>query len=133
MRIVLVGLPRDRDRVRAELLDAGMDIVAELSIRPDPSSPLSHVDAIIEARPPESPIQLRRDLARAAAPEALTPREHEVLALLAEGRSNKSIADALGISDQTVKFHVAAIISKLDATNRTDAVRRAIRQGLVAI
>ena len=65
--------------------------------------------------------------------ESLTAREHEVLALLAEGLPNKAIAHALGISDQTVKFHVAAIIGKLGATNRTDAVRRAIRRGLVAI
>ena len=65
--------------------------------------------------------------------EALTAREQEVLAHVAEGMSNKAIAGALGISDQTVKFHVAAIIGKLGASNRTDAVRRAIRRGLVVI
>jgi DNA-binding NarL/FixJ family response regulator len=46
---------------------------------------------------------------------------------------NKGIAARLGISDQTVKFHVAAIMGKLDASNRTDAVRRAVRQGLVSL
>ena len=65
--------------------------------------------------------------------EPLTSREREVLALLAEGLPNKAIATALGISDQTVKFHVAAIIGKLGAANRTDAVRRAVRRGLVAL
>ena len=50
-----------------------------------------------------------------------------------EGLSNKTIAARLGISDQTVKFHVAAICGKLDAANRTDAVRRAIRRGLVTV
>ena len=65
--------------------------------------------------------------------DSLTAREHDVLALLAEGLPNKAIAQALGISDQTVKFHVAAIIGKLGAANRTDAVRRAIRRGLVAV
>ena len=65
--------------------------------------------------------------------EPLTPREVQVLELLAEGLPNKAIAARLRISDQTVKFHVAAICGKLGAANRTDAVRRAIRQGLVAV
>lgn len=65
--------------------------------------------------------------------EPLTPREVEVLELLAEGLSNKTIAAHLGISDQTVKFHVASICGKLDAVNRTDAVRRAVRRGLIAL
>jgi DNA-binding NarL/FixJ family response regulator len=63
----------------------------------------------------------------------LTPREVEVLEYLVEGLSNKTIAARLGISDQTVKFHVAAISGKLGAANRTDAVRRAIRRGLVSV
>ena len=66
-------------------------------------------------------------------PEPLTARERQVLALLAEGLPNKGIAAALDISDQTVKFHVAAIIGKLGASNRTDAVRRAVRRGLVTL
>ena len=65
--------------------------------------------------------------------EPLTPREHDVLELVAEGLSNKAIAARLGISDQTVKFHVASISAKLGATNRTDAVRRAVRRGLIAL
>ena len=56
-----------------------------------------------------------------------------MLALLAEGLPNKSIARRLDISDQTVKFHVAAIYGKLGAVNRTDAVRRAVRRGLVVL
>ena len=62
--------------------------------------------------------------------EPLTPREIDVVELLAEGLSNKAIAVRLGISDQTVKFHVASICGKLGAANRTDAVRRAVRRGL---
>ncbi len=65
--------------------------------------------------------------------ETLTSRETEVLELLAEGLSNKGIAARLGISDQTVKFHVASIGGKLGAANRTDAVRLAVRRGLVAL
>ena len=65
--------------------------------------------------------------------ETLTARELQVLALMAEGLPNKKIAARLGISDQTVKFHVAAIAGKLGATNRTDAVRRAVRNGLITL
>ena len=68
-----------------------------------------------------------------ALPEALTPREIQVLELLAEGLPNKAIAARLQISDQTVKFHVASIYGKLGAANRTDAVRRAVRHGLVTL
>ena len=61
----------------------------------------------------------------------LTPRELEVLALLAEGASNKLIGRRLGISDHTVKFHVSAITKKLDAVGRTDAVAHATRRGII--
>jgi DNA-binding NarL/FixJ family response regulator len=65
--------------------------------------------------------------------EPLTPREVQVLELLAEGLPNKAIAIRLHISDQTVKFHVSSISGKLGAKNRTDAVRRAVRRGLIAL
>ena len=65
--------------------------------------------------------------------ESLTPREIQVLELLAEGLPNKAIARRLGISDQTVKFHVSSISGKLGAANRTDAVRRAVRRGLITL
>lgn len=66
-------------------------------------------------------------------PEELTPREREVLELVSEGLTNKAIAERLHISDNTVKFHVAAIIGKLGASSRTDAVARGIRHGLVRL
>ena len=65
--------------------------------------------------------------------EPLTPRETEVLALLAEGRSNREIALALTISPHTAKFHVDRILLKLDASSRTDAVVRAVRLGLLVL
>jgi DNA-binding CsgD family transcriptional regulator len=61
----------------------------------------------------------------------LTPRELEVLALLAEGMSNKAIARRLGISVHTAKFHVGAVMDKLDAVGRTDAVAHAVRRGVI--
>ena len=63
----------------------------------------------------------------------LTPRESEVLVLLAEGLTNKAIAQRLTISEHTVKFHVNAILSKLEAQSRTDAVVRATRLGIIAL
>ncbi|HYB08616.1 MAG TPA: LuxR C-terminal-related transcriptional regulator [Alphaproteobacteria bacterium] len=61
----------------------------------------------------------------------LTPRELEVLVLLAEGASNKTIARRLGISVHTAKFHVGSLLDKLDATGRTDAVAQAARLGVI--
>jgi DNA-binding CsgD family transcriptional regulator len=61
----------------------------------------------------------------------LTPRELEVLGLLAEGASNKVIAHRLGISVHTVKFHVRSVLDKLDAVGRTDAVAHAARLGVI--
>lgn len=63
----------------------------------------------------------------------LSPREHEVLALLAEGASNKAIARALGITVHTAKFHVASLTEKLGVHNRLEAVAVAIRAGLLMI
>jgi DNA-binding NarL/FixJ family response regulator len=63
----------------------------------------------------------------------LTPRELEVLAAMADGASNKAIARRLGISFHTVKFHVAAILTKLNADSRTEAVTRAAQLGLVML
>ena len=61
----------------------------------------------------------------------LTPRELEVLALLAEGASNKAIARRLEISVHTAKFHVGSLLDKLDAIGRTDAVAQAARLGVI--
>ena len=63
--------------------------------------------------------------------EPLTPREMEVLQLLAQGLANKAIAERLGISDHTAKFHVNAILGKLGAQSRTEAIAQAARLGLV--
>lgn len=126
MRVLLVGTPGERARVRARLAAASIVIVAECSsLAAARALDLEH-DAIV----------LAADASRESDDEVLqplTPREVQVLELLAEGLPNKAIAARLAISDQTVKFHVAAICGKLGAANRTDAVRRAARRGLITL
>ena len=63
--------------------------------------------------------------------ETLTPRERQILELMAEGLGNKEIAWRLQISEHTVKFHVSSILAKLDASSRTEAVTHGLRQGLL--
>jgi len=63
----------------------------------------------------------------------LTAREHEVLELVANGLSNRSIGKALGVSEHTVKFHVGSLLEKLGADTRADAVARAARRGLLTL
>jgi two-component system nitrate/nitrite response regulator NarL len=89
----------------------------------------------LTALDPSLALTLLRADDRSPAPlvEELTPRESEVLQLLAEGLPNKAIAPQLGISEHTVKFHVNAILSKLGAQSRTEAVVRATRVGLIVL
>ena len=63
--------------------------------------------------------------------EELTPREVDVLRLLAEGYANREIANRLGISEHTIKFHIRSILGKLGASTRTEAVTRGFRAGLI--
>ena len=65
--------------------------------------------------------------------EPLTARESEVLALLSQGAGNREIAQRLGISEHTVKFHVSSVLAKLGASTRTEAVARGMREGLIII
>jgi DNA-binding NarL/FixJ family response regulator len=68
-----------------------------------------------------------------ATPRALTPREREILALVAAGASNKTIARRLGVSPNTVKFHIVAVFHKLKATTRAEAVAKAARLGELSL
>lgn len=65
--------------------------------------------------------------------DALTPREREILNMLAEGFANKEIAGQLGISEHTVKFHVAAVFAKLGASSRAEAVTLGFRRGMILL
>src|SRR5437867_6655415 len=131
MRLLLVGTPHVRDRLRAELDDSSFTIAGEFPTLAAARSSGKEFDAILlgVGRGFTAP-QIDDD---GALDEPLTPREIDVLELLAEGLANKAIAARLGISDQTVKFHVASICGKLGAANRTDAVRRAVRRGLITL
>ena len=124
MRVLLVGPVDDRARLRAGL-NGSMEVAGEFLTLAAAEASGIEVDGILIA-----PDGSDRD---EAIPEPLTPREIQVLELLAEGLANKAIAERLGISDQTVKFHVASIYGKLGAANRTDAVRRAVRRGLITL
>jgi DNA-binding NarL/FixJ family response regulator len=86
----------------------------------------------LHAEAPEAAIEARIDNA-GAGHSPLTRRELEVLAAMADGASNKAIARRLGISYHTVKFHVAAVLTKLDADTRTEAVAKAAHLGLVML
>jgi DNA-binding NarL/FixJ family response regulator len=66
-------------------------------------------------------------------PQPLTPREEQVLQMLAQGLANKEIAAELSISDHTVKFHISSIYDKLGVTNRVEAVRAGVRLGLLSV
>lgn len=126
MRVLLVGDAASRDRLRAQLADASIEVLGEFaSLAAARTADLDH-DAIVVSEGQAPP-------ADEEVVEPLTSREIQVLELLAEGLPNKAIAARLGISDQTVKFHVSAISGKLGAANRTDAVRRAARRGLITL
>jgi DNA-binding NarL/FixJ family response regulator len=128
MRAILVGPASARDRLRWDLETRSIEIVAEFDTMAEARR--SGLDtAIIVSTPDGGRTDQQHDAVFA---EALTQREIEVLELLAEGLPNKAIADRLGISDQTVKFHVASIMGKLGASNRVETVRRAVRRGLLS-
>ncbi len=129
MRVSLVGSPAERARLRSALAKAGIDIGEEFDTLAEAEAaggphPLVTADAPLQTDSRSSEEDNGYD-------EKLTPRELDVLELLTEGLPNKFIAERLGISDQTVKFHIASILGKLGAANRTDAVRRALRRGLI--
>jgi DNA-binding NarL/FixJ family response regulator len=146
MRVILVGSSRDRARLRAQLDRLAFDVIGEFASMAAAREARLDADALMvasngidaegrttfEGRREREPT-FEADELDAVLREPLTPREIQVLELLAEGLPNKAIAGRLRISDQTVKFHVASIAGKLGAANRTDIVRRAVRRGLIAL
>lgn len=128
MRLIVIGSPRQRRDLREQLETAVPDVVGEFSSLVEARESDVEADAFLMASP-----ELPTDLDDSPSVESLTPREIEVLELVAEGLSNKAVAARLRISDQTVKFHLTSISGKLGAINRTDAVRRAVRRGLITL
>lgn len=106
-----------RDREREQILGAIDAVASGLFVLDEDLAP-----ALL--RPPPVALPSR---------EALTPREHDVLELLALGHTNREIADRLGVSPHTAKFHVNSLLGKLGATSRTEAVGIAVRAGLVTL
>src|SRR6476660_148311 len=161
MRVLLVGSPSERASLRSRL-NGAIEIGGEFAtLQAARAADIEH-DAILLSGSVDARSQPLDGRARTALPldahterveerarsdepwtedddeddaidEPLTPREVQVLELLAEGLPNKAIAQRLRISDQTVKFHVSSISGKLGAANRTDAVRRAVRRGLITL
>ena len=111
-------LPRDAtsEEIRAAIQAAAMGLVVLHS---------AAFDALL------SPIPERSELD--PADQILTPREIEVLRMIAAGLGNKEIASELTISEHTVKFHISSIFAKLGASSRTEAVTLGIRRGLIMI
>ena len=107
-------LPRDAapTQIAAAIYAAAAGLVAMPAGESTPLSSLAHPDGTVER---------------------LTPREMDVLEMLAEGLSNKLIAYRLDMSEHTAKFHVNSILAKLNAATRTEAVMRGVRLGLIKI
>jgi DNA-binding NarL/FixJ family response regulator len=128
MRVILIGDDGERARLRQRVTESGVTVVAEYATVADARASGVEADAYLMAA--DTP-RARAQPVDHAVVDALTPREVEVLQLLADGLPNKAIAARMGISDQTVKFHVASITGKLGVANRTEAVRRAFQRGLI--
>jgi DNA-binding NarL/FixJ family response regulator len=114
----------DRSASRHEIMAAVKAAAAGLVVVP----PALLATLLPEAPPADDVLK-----ANGAGRARLTRRELEVLAAMADGASNKAIARRLGISFHTAKFHVAAILAKLDADSRTEAVAKAAQLGLVML
>ena len=109
----------DLDALRGRLMaDANLELVDRVEL----------AEAVITLPPGSAPAISETTLI-----EHLTTREHDVLALVADGLPNREIAAALAISEHTVKFHLASIFGKLGVSTRTEAVQRGLRLGVIDI
>ena len=115
---LLKGAPRADLFAAVRIVAAGGSLLAPVAA----SSVLARVRGDVDARGARDPNTV-----------TLTPRERVVLDQVARGSGNKQIAAALGISERTVKFHIASLFTKLGVSNRTEAVARAVQTGLVTL
>ena len=123
MRVVLVGPASLRQRLRPQLPDNVLVVGEAATIRAGRLT-AAELDAYVLLTPdaPDAPLI-----------EPLTPRETQVLELVADGLPNKAIAERLGIGSETVKFHLGSILGKLGASNRPDPVRVGVQRGLITL
>lgn len=150
LRVLLVGVASgDLDRLRRRVAaDPLVEIVGATTVEQGfAGTPegVPSIDAVIltpealgrmqgvrERHLPEAARQLAAKSDEPPA-EALTTRERDVLAYVAEGHGNREIGQILGISEHTVKFHLASIYGKLGVGNRTEAAQQAIRMGILEL
>lgn len=130
IRVAVTASPPAREELEALIrAEAGLELVApddaEIILSDSPSA-ADIVAALGALRSPVPVVEPRGS-------DALTPREREVLGLVASGLPNKTIAGRLHLSEHTVKFHLASIFAKLGAASRTEAVTRGIQLGLVMV
>ena len=134
-----VALAPDQLRAVAEAIERGTPIeiaarVLELAV-PDKATLAVGGAVLLELRADATPDGAIGSgaLGRETVIDPLTPREREVLELVAEGMSNRALAERLGISEHTVKFHVGALLGKLAAATRAELVAIAVRRGLIML
>ena len=132
-----VAVVRDQSLVGPALAAGARGVVLRDQVGPGIQAALAAVrsgltvmdSALAEGLVPASPVHTTNGKGRGE----LTERERQVVQLLSEGLSNKLIADRLGISDHTAKFHVNGVMMKLGASTRTEAVVEAMRRGLIRL
>jgi len=115
------------DEVQAALNAGALGYLQKSASRDELLAALHQVARGVRSLPPE----VDRRLAALRLGPAITPREREILALIATGRANKEIAAELGVSEDTVKRHVSHILEKLDVNDRAQATAEAIRRGIL--
>lgn len=134
-----VALAREQLRAMTDAIERGTPIEVAVRVLDLEAAALTHLKAgatvLLEVHTDGSPDERVRAGAsdRETAVEPLTPREREVLELVAEGMSNRAIAERLAISEHTVKFHVGALLGKLSAATRAELVAIALRRGLIML
>ncbi|MCX6954666.1 MAG: response regulator transcription factor [Verrucomicrobia bacterium] len=126
-RVLIFSTFARDDEVQAALDAGALGYLQKSASRDELLAALRQVARGVRSLPPE----VARRLAALRLGPAITPREREILALIAGGRANKEIANALGVSEDTVKRHVSHILEKLDVNDRAQATAEAIRRGIV--
>lgn len=130
VRVVALTASADEARMMAALRAGAAGYVRKDA---EPETLLAAIRAVARGRTYIDPFLARRAAEAAGGEDDLTTREREVLRHLALGLSNKDIADALSVSEETVKTHVAHVLAKLQVENRAHAVVQALKRGLVSL